>query len=891
MIYNPKIVHLDNLYYTNLGEDSSSLIESAPRILGDYRRVLSDYVQILKKKSLLVKFVLEKSLPPARNFSFEDNFPVRIKISPKIEAKDREYARKILSQVLNWDIKKLRYIDPSDKKTKNVKVVETFSDEEILILDSKPNYEIEYFPYLNDLSITKEISAIEKLMDRPNKSHIPLLRLAGRKTDDKWIRPDLVKVKQWKVLINDDFPGVKEQRSMVEKALSTNDFAILEGPPGSGKTTVITEIILQLLSQNKKVLLVGSTHVAVDNVLEKVIEYKDIVVPIRIAPLDQDLSPDVMKLTYGEYSRTFKKRLLANLNAIQNRSELQEEMIRELQTGKDDNFIINIINDSINLVCGTNIGVLQYPEIRDSLWKKSFNPLFDVMILDEASKTNFLEFLTPAMFAWKWVISGDPKQLSPYTDRDFIEEQIESLLRKEYNINESTKDYEDLQKVVFKSYWAERVFTKNDEKRSVLLLLSKDDWRLRNRIAKQLEALKKNTVIHVISDDIKNGELLERIKISGSDIVIGNEKNIINYSNSLPYGIIVPDNFWRNSTMINRNNFFKNANSLKQFNSQPIKISSIGDKSLSEELAWRLIRSYEMRNSAMKATQYNFEISELLLNLNDNYKIIDRLNNIKYSSLPSIIDILISGNSKINPNYRESVLESGFTKEYRTSIWTMLSYQYRMHPEISYFPRKLVYTSDDGNDIALKDSTMISRQWNYKRYYKRVIWLQVSNARDFNRDNERPNLNRKEISKIIGELEHFIKFASSTRNPSYHHWTVAILSFYKPQTRELKKEMQKIFGGGGPIYFTADRSARIFVGNVDSMQGREADIVFLSMVRTGGLGFLDNTNRLNVAITRSRYQLVMVGDNNVFTRKRYKDTLIFKLASQIKTDYDFSSGV
>ena len=44
---------------------------------------------------------------------------------------------------------------------------------------------------------------------------------------------------------------------------------ILEGPPGSGKTTAILEFIYQATSIGKKVLLVASTHVAVDNVLEK----------------------------------------------------------------------------------------------------------------------------------------------------------------------------------------------------------------------------------------------------------------------------------------------------------------------------------------------------------------------------------------------------------------------------------------------------------------------------------------------------------------------------------------------------------------------------------------------------------------------------------------------
>ena len=111
------------------------------------------------------------------------------------------------------------------------------------------------------------------------------------------------------------------------------------------------------------------------------------------------------------------------------------------------------------------------------------------------------------------------------------------------------------------------------------------------------------------------------------------------------------------------------------------------------------------------------------------------------------------------------------------------------------------------------------------------------------------------------ELDAFLEYAEGNKHPDSSQWTVAILSFYKPQTRLLTQLLSaRRFKGRGHVYFNNDGSIKIFVGNVDSMQGREADIVFLSMVRRGGLGFLDNTNRINVAITRAKYQLVVVGN-------------------------------
>ena len=49
--------------------------------------------------------------------------------------------------------------------------------------------------------------------------------------------------------------GTDEQRDFVRKALGTPDFAILQGPPGSGKTTAIIELIVQYAKQNKGITL------------------------------------------------------------------------------------------------------------------------------------------------------------------------------------------------------------------------------------------------------------------------------------------------------------------------------------------------------------------------------------------------------------------------------------------------------------------------------------------------------------------------------------------------------------------------------------------------------------------------------------------------------------
>lgn len=60
---------------------------------------------------------------------------------------------------------------------------------------------------------------------------------------------------------------------------------------------------------------------------------------------------------------------------------------------------------------------------------------------------------------------------------------------------------------------------------------------------------------------------------------------------------------------------------------------------------------------------------------------------------------------------------------------------------------------------------------------------------------------------------------------------------------------------------------------MDKFQGHEADIVFLSMVQNKRIGFLDNPNRLNVAITRAKYQLVILGNADYFTKQTQSEDL------------------
>mmetsp|Transcript_39902 Transcript_39902/g.56228 ORF Transcript_39902/g.56228 Transcript_39902/m.56228 type:complete len:549 (+) Transcript_39902:538-2184(+) len=197
----------------------------------------------------------------------------------------------------------------------------------------------------------------------------------------------------------------------------------------------------------------------------------------------------------------------------------------------------------------------------------------------------------------------------------------------------------------------------------------------------------------------------------------------------------------------------------------------------------------------------------------------------------------------------------------------MLDVQYRMRPEISKWPVSVFYGGEvqNGENVRSSDYQCSSTLLMGQPY----TFLQVEGVEQ--KDGVGSSFNTEEC-RVIVSLLHDLKLRSETSWCSIHR--IRIVTFYQAQVTALQTQLRKngLRGGG------------VVVSTVDSSQGCESDIVIVSFVRgsQGRIGFLQDCRRLNVALTRAKYQLICVG--NVHAIAKLKDTDSLKTIKALAKD-------
>jgi len=213
----------------------------------------------------------------------------------------------------------------------------------------------------------------------------------------------------------------ESQQEAVTHALQTEDFSIIHGPPGTGKTTAVIELIRQAVHRQEKVLATAPSNAAVDNLLERLAHHGVNVVrlgnPIRVPELlwPHTLNGKVanhpnIKLAakYTQQARELFHKVDRYTRAKpapgEKRAYRQEAkaLLAEARTLEDQ--AVEQIIDQADVVCSTLTG-LSYRRLKERT--------FTWGIIDEAAQAEEPSTWIPMRWVERVVLAGDHCQLPP----------------------------------------------------------------------------------------------------------------------------------------------------------------------------------------------------------------------------------------------------------------------------------------------------------------------------------------------------------------------------------------------------------------------------------------------------------------------------------------------
>ncbi|CAM3909719.1 AAA domain-containing protein [Mucilaginibacter galii] len=185
---------------------------------------------------------------------------------------------------------------------------------------------------------------------------------------------------------------------------------------------------------------------------------------------------------------------------------------------------------------------------------------------------------------------------------------------------------------------------------------------------------------------------------------------------------------------------------------------------------------------------------------------------------------------------------------------TLLQQQYRMNEAIMGYSSRVFYGSQLKADESVAHHLMFAGDTPLNFIDTAGCGFEEKLEGTSSTNPDEATFLFKHLESLVSELD---KHYGTVNFP-----TIAVISPYKEQIRLLKEQLLN-----HPALSV--HGDKIAVNTIDSFQGQERDVVYISMTRSnneGDIGFLSDIRRMNVAMTRARKKLVVIGDSSTLGR-------------------------
>ena len=221
-----------------------------------------------------------------------------------------------------------------------------------------------------------------------------------------------------------------------------------------------------------------------------------------------------------------------------------------------------------------------------------------------------------------------------------------------------------------------------------------------------------------------------------------------------------------------------------------------------------------------------------------------------YCQLPPTVKSMAAKRAGLDKTLMERIVEN------KPEVVTLLRMQYRMNDQIMHFSSEWFYHGQVESAPSVSNRGILD-------YDLPIMWVDTSDidAREEFVGETFGRINKTEAELTLAVLQHYFEKIGRQRILD-EQVDVGIISPYRAQVQYLRQLIRK------REFFKPYRHL-ISVNTVDGFQGQERDVILISLVRAnddGQIGFLSDLRRMNVAITRARMKLIILGDTQTLGR-------------------------